>query len=147
MAEFKQISNVDVIDALTDNDNVLVVGSDGALKQTSSSNIKGSSGIVFKPKNFYWDDDADCLCIEDNYDELYEVLKNGGFVSIDLTEYYDGDYYLPMDYTNIDCIHEPVGNWCLTDKGLFVGTWDCGLIFPNGSHNLPEKEQPAPSAN
>ena len=147
MAEFKKISNVDVIDALTDNDNVLVVGSDGALKQTSSSNIKGSSGIVFKPKNFYWNNDAYCLYVEDNYDELYEVLKNGGFVCIDLTEYYDGDYEVPPVITNVDCIHEPVGSWCITDKGLLVGTWNCGLIFPNGSYNLPEKEKPAPSAN
>jgi hypothetical protein len=39
MAEFKQISNVDVINELTESDNVLVVGSDGALKQTSSGNL------------------------------------------------------------------------------------------------------------
>ena len=39
MAEFKKISDVDVINTLTDNDNVVVIGSDGALKQTSSGNL------------------------------------------------------------------------------------------------------------
>jgi hypothetical protein len=39
MAEFKKISDVDVIEELTENDNVLVIGSDGALRQTSSANL------------------------------------------------------------------------------------------------------------
>jgi hypothetical protein len=43
MAEFKKISDVDVVTDLTENDNVLVIGSDGALKQTASSNVKGST--------------------------------------------------------------------------------------------------------
>ena len=43
MAEFKKISDVDVLTDLTENDNVLVIGSDGALKQTASSNVKGST--------------------------------------------------------------------------------------------------------
>lgn len=53
MAEFKKISDVDVVTELTENDNVLVIGSDGALKQTASSNVKGSSSIVFTSENFY----------------------------------------------------------------------------------------------
>lgn len=39
MAEFKKISDVDVINTLSDNDNVVIIGSDGAIKQTSSSNL------------------------------------------------------------------------------------------------------------
>lgn len=39
MAEFKKIANVDVINTLTDDDNVVIIGSDGVLKQTSSSNL------------------------------------------------------------------------------------------------------------
>ena len=39
MAEFKKISDVDVINTLTDNDNVVIVGADGVLKQTSSGNL------------------------------------------------------------------------------------------------------------
>lgn len=39
MAEFKKISDVDVINALTDNDNVVIVGADGVLKQTPSGNL------------------------------------------------------------------------------------------------------------
>lgn len=39
MTEFKKISDVDVIDTLTDSDNVVIIDSDGALKQTSSGNL------------------------------------------------------------------------------------------------------------
>ena len=39
MADFKKISDTEVVDALTDMDNVVVIGSDGVLKQTSSSNL------------------------------------------------------------------------------------------------------------
>lgn len=39
MAEFKKIADVDVINTLNDDDNVVIIGSDGALKQTSSSNL------------------------------------------------------------------------------------------------------------
>lgn len=39
MAKFKKIADVDVINTLNDDDNVVIIGSDGALKQTSSSNL------------------------------------------------------------------------------------------------------------
>lgn len=39
MNEFKKISDVDVINSLTDNDNVVIIGSDGVIRQTSSSNL------------------------------------------------------------------------------------------------------------
>lgn len=39
MTEFKKISDVDVIDTLTDSDHVVIIDSDGALKQTASSNL------------------------------------------------------------------------------------------------------------
>lgn len=150
MAEFKKIADVDVINTLNDDDNVVVIGSDGALKQTSSKNIKGSASIILRPQNFYYNEDEDCLCVEDNYDELYDALMSGVCVWIDSTEHYAtmgwGDVYNPSSIiTNSGTSYNFVSCWTITDIGLVLETWNYKLVFPNGSHNLPRIEQNLPS--
>ena len=128
MAEFKKISDVDVIDALTESDNILIVGSDGALKQTSSANIKGGGTVGYVLKltedNYAYVDYAhQCL---DNYDEIYDILMSGGIVWIDWTHVY-GNPILAI-----------VGLCELTSYGFELSTLDGDILLPNGSHNLPE---------
>ena len=128
MAEFKKISDVDVIDALTESDNILIVGSDGALKQTSSANIKGGGTVGYVLKltedNYAYVDYAhQCM---DNYDEIYDILMSGGTVWVDWTHVY-GNPVLTI-----------VGSCALTPYGLGLSTWEEGILLPNGSHNLPE---------
>lgn len=39
MAEFKKISDVDIVTSLSEEDNVVIIGSNGEIKQTASSNL------------------------------------------------------------------------------------------------------------
>lgn len=87
MAEFKKISDVDVVNALTDSDNVLVIGSDGALKQTASSNIKGSAS---------WNDLTDRPFYEET-ETIEPITWDGnteGLVEVDII---DGKFYKVSD--------------------------------------------------
>ena len=156
MAEFKQISNVDVIDALTDNDNVLVIGADGALKQTSSGNFGGKGLVITLENPNYGEGEYDTIIAQNNYDEIYDALIQGCQVSIATQDIYatrwDGGYwegsYVGNDrVTNEGYSQEPVRQWSITDLGLMMETYCFYILFPNGSHNLPKKETPAPSAN
>lgn len=130
MAEFKKISEVDVVTELTENDNILVVGSDGALKQTSSANIKGGSGgavgyvLKLTEDNYaYVNYEHQCT---DNYDEIYDILMSGGIVWV--------DYEFVNGYPKVDLVY----SYELRPRGLSLCSYNGYLSFPNGSHNLPE---------
>lgn len=130
MAEFKKISEVDVVTELTENDNILVVGSDGALKQTPSGNIKGGSGgaagyVLKLTENNYAYVNYEHQC-SDNYDEIYDILVSGGIVWVDY-EFVNG-----YPGAELVCSYE------LSPYGLGLYSWDNTLQLPNGSHNLPE---------
>ena len=153
MAEFKKIAEVDVINELTENDKVLIVDADGALKQTPSSNIKGGRGILFRSENFYNEelvlDDGyvnTILFCGDNYDELYDVLMSGTPVSISDTEAFAAmgwdNYSTDTQATNVGQGASMICSWHITDKGLYVETWNYNVNFPNGSHNLEPNETP-----
>lgn len=76
MAEFKKISDVEVLEALTDSDNVLVVGSDGALKQTASSNVKGSTSwndLTDKP---FGEEDGVVKKVDEKYIPYVVITQN-----------------------------------------------------------------------
>lgn len=162
MAEFKKISDVDVINTLTDNDNVVIVGADGVLKQTSSGNLGmditktevveapeetdnlvlvsngavkqipaanlGSKGYVVtitEDNCAYTDYGMQC---SENYDAMYETLQAGGNVWLDMSQF-NGFFYMQLV-----CVAE------LAPAGLVVSTWNDEILFPNGSHNLPQEK-------
>ena len=158
MAEFKKISDVDVIDALTESDNILIVGSDGALKQTSSANIKGGASgylLTLSDSNCQIDRDNYGVLCNQNYDELYDVLIAGGSAWFDFAFLRGMPSVKPYDAVSEPLLPEPtnfagmvipLSFWQLTDVGLFVNCDVFGghftVCFPNGSHNLPAAEQP-----
>lgn len=147
MAEFKKISDVDVINTLTENDNVLIVGDDGALKQTSSDNM-GGRGLIVKPVICDEGNDGD-LVAENNYDEIYDALVKGRIVYFDLAEVYvnqgGSGRWVNCSFGSYPSISnegnaaELVVQWSITDQGLVVSLYDFRILFPNGSHNLPSK--------
>lgn len=161
MAEFKKISEVDVVTELTENDNILVVGSDGALKQTASSNVKSKATgyfLTLSESNSQIDwDNFGVLCNE-NYDELYNVLMSGGSAWIDFAWADDMPTIKTYESAAPSILPEPtnfagyvvhVSSWNMTDVGLRVECMAFGdsfiVIFPNGSHNLPAIEPPPAS--
>lgn len=76
MTEFKKISDVEVLETLTDSDNVLVVGLDGALKQTASSNVKGSTSwndLTDKP---FGEEDGAIKKIDEKYIPYVVITQN-----------------------------------------------------------------------
>ena len=158
MAEFKKISDVDVINTLTDNDNVLIVGADGALKQTASSNVKGGASgyfLTLSEDNCQIDWDYYGILCNENYDELYNVLIAGGSAWIDFAlmdgmqpvrPYESATEPLLPFATNTAGWVVHISDWSISDVGLFL---TCPLFgdffvvcFPNGSHNLPPVELP-----
>ena len=132
MAEFKKISDVDVLDELTENDNVLIVDANGALKQIASTNIKGGNGgavghvIKLTEDNYAYINYSHHYT--DNYDDIYNVLVSGGIVWVDF-ELLEGRPY-----------SEFVSSYGLSSEGLYLSCWDYNLMLPNGSHNLPEPD-------
>lgn len=161
MAEFKRISDVDMIDELTETDNILVVGSDGALKQTASSNVKSKATgyfLTLSESNSQIDwDNFGVLCNE-NYDELYNVLMSGGSAWFDFAWLDDMPPVKTYESATPSILPNPTNfagrvvhvlEWSITDVGLLVycmvyGDF-CMVIFPNGSHNLPAIEPPLES--
>lgn len=143
MAEFKQISSVDVIDTLTKNDNILVIGADGALKQTT-----GGKGLVVTLENPIYVNEG--IIAQNNYDEIYAALMQGSHVAISTLDWYLTTDHHPLigatfgedlEVTNAGYVQESIGQWSITDIGLIVNTWSVCICFPNGSHNLPKQEK------
>jgi hypothetical protein len=52
MAEFKKISDVDVVEKLTNEDSVLIVDAGGALKQTPAANVGGGKTLTIVAPGF-----------------------------------------------------------------------------------------------
>lgn len=52
MAEFKKISDVEVVEKLTNEDSVLIVDADGAVKQTPAANVGGGKTLVIVAPGF-----------------------------------------------------------------------------------------------
>lgn len=76
--------------------------------------------------------DFDYEEINNNYDEIYDTLINGGTVWMHL-DFYNTDAY---DYYGVDgYMHFMVTNWCMTNDGLCIICPDgSSIYFPNGSH-------------
>ena len=127
MAEFKKIAGVDFIDKLTEKDRVLIVAADGALKQTYSSNIKGSGngGYVLKLTNDnYSEVNYSKQCFE-NYDVLYEAAMAGSTIWLDFSEVHNnGHLNLAL-----------VSSLWLESTGLWIYSGTLNILFPNGSHH------------
>lgn len=140
MAEFKKLSEVDVINTASDNATVLIEEG-GEIKRVSKKEVGGAGGYVIRLG------DGTFTAIEygyecyENYDELYDILMAGGSVWIDEENAPEYSAPAPMSLNNITNWGPSkylVRGWQLTDCGLVLyDLYDNFTIyFPNGSHNL-----------
>ena len=144
MTEFKKLSEVEQIETASNNATVLIE-TNGEIKRVPKKEVGGAGGYIIDLKNGRFEEvEGVLICyIDDDYDELYEILKAGGSVWIDEGTA-DPGFPPSMSitaYTNLMIIVEM---WTLTNIGLIVsGPSGVGgpIIFPNGSHNIP----PAPN--
>lgn len=156
MAEFKKLSEVDVLETASDNATVLIEEG-GDIKRVPKKEVGGAGGYVIKLANSYLDDN-NMFCFDESYDELYDVLMAGGSVWVDYTDAPQAPapcstlaapasgFYAA---TNRGAPLVPVITCMLTDVGLglmdFQGMANNGgpnIYYPNGSHNLePEQEE------
>lgn len=152
MAEFKKLSEVDLLETSSDNTTVLVEDG-GEIKRVPKKEVGGAGGyiVTLTPDNVPVMDGSECVCTE-NYDELYDVLMAGGSAWIDAsalvfgggaapTSTYGSSSNIPYP-TNYDGYKMAIPEWLMTDIGLmtygysyFMGSY-MTMIFPNGSHNL-----------
>lgn len=149
MAEFKKLSEVDVLNTASDNATVLIEEG-GDIKRVPKKEVGGAGGYVIKLANSYIDNNG-MFCFDESYDELYDVLMAGGSVWVDYTDapesaaptsnlvaaaegFYTATNYRPEQISIL--------TWQLTDVGLgltdLFGMMRGGvnIYYPNGSHNL-----------
>lgn len=157
MAEFKRLSEVDLLDTTSDNATVLVE-EDGEIKRVPKKEVGGAGGYIIKLANSYIDDNG-MYCLEENYDELYDILMAGGSVWVDYTDapgpsipsnlvtQNSGQSTGLNAATNFGAWQFPVAMWIITDVGLGLADFrsfvDNGIniYYPNGSHNLDPIER------
>lgn len=122
--DFKRLSEVDMGTA-DDSTNVIAeVG--GEIKRVPKSEVGGAGGYVMTLTADNYNSGSG-VCTE-NYDEMYDVLMDGGSVWI------DASYSFPSDTpARFMCL-----GWTIIDEGLKIRSGTNGsmeIIFPNGSHN------------
>lgn len=146
MAEFKKLSEVEVLETSSDNATVLVEEG-GDIKRVPKKEVGGAGGyVIHLGSDSVTTTDYGFECT-DNYDELYDVLMAGGSVWVD---YENAPEY--VEPRTMIAEADPTGpnaatNWGaplmlavtagLSDVGLMVLDYNGATIFfPNGSHNL-----------
>lgn len=152
MAEFKKLSEVDLLETSSDNTTVLVEDG-GEIKRVPKKEVGGAGGYVvtLTETNVPIVEMPYFVC-SDNYDEMYDVLMAGGSVYLDATALVFGGGAAPTSTyetssdipnpTNYDGYKVAVSEWLMTDIGLTamgnssVMDMYMTVIFPNGSHNL-----------
>lgn len=156
MAEFKKLSEVEMLESTSDNTTVLVEDG-GEIKRVVKSKVGGAGGYV---ATITTDDLAmsasDMLFVSENYDALYDVLNAGGSAWIDYTVInsmapssvsYGSGADMPSYPSVFGNVKGMVVEWMITDTGLLCIIMMNGssmpVMFPNGSHNLeqPESEE------
>lgn len=134
--EFKKLSEVNVLEEVSDTASVLVE-QNGEIYRAPKTQVGGAGGymlITLTHNNSYVDNYV--MHCDINYDEMYEALLAGSSVWIDLSEV-SGSPYRVM----VICFG-------LTSNGLQIDVMDnsgflpYGVLFPNGSHNLPQQVLP-----
>lgn len=130
--EFKRLSEIETGNA-TDNTNV-IAEVDGVLKRVPKKEVGGAGGYIMKLNSTNFDQ-GQMVCTA-NYDEMYDVLMEGGNVWLVIPH-----QILTLSgnsgITNYDTYNFLVCLWSITNAGLLVSTCFDSILFTNGSHNLP----------
>lgn len=147
--EFTRLSDV-LVGTATDTTNVLVE-IDGEIKRVPKDEVGGSKGyvMVLNADNY----NTDTYVCTVNYDDMYDVLMEGGTVWVDFSFMFEESEAVP---TTLAAMAGPSPSvygtamsvplmWLLTDVGLvmmcFVMGGQATIIFTNGSHNLETPAQ------
>lgn len=160
MAEFKKLSEVEMLETTSDNTTVLVEDG-GEIKRVDKSKVGGAGGYIATVTMEDLEMSmSDVIFISENYDALYDVLNAGGNAWVDLSilnnmapkNVMSGSgsdvpsYSYPSVFGKELCL---IFNWVITDTGLMCGIMHHGnpevVMFPNGSHNLEAPQYPSES--
>lgn len=160
MAEFKKLSEVEILETTSDNTTVLVEDR-GEIKRVAKSEVGGAGGyIVTVTMDDLEMSSGNMIVISENYDALYDVLNAGGSAWIDysimnsmapssvMSEY--GSNAPSYSYPSVfGKMFGAVVSWTMTDVGLMcqamVDGYSAPVLFPNGSHNLEAPQYPSES--
>lgn len=139
--EFKRLSDVTLVTEVEDTANVLVeVG--GEIKKVNKKEVGGAGGyvMVLNESNFAFMGTNECTA---NYDEMYDVLMEGGTVWLDFS-FLNENSAAPMAAAGISPSTYGTTRvtpicWALTDVGIMMMVLLGEIMtvyFTNGSHNL-----------
>lgn len=137
--EFKRLSEIETGTA-TDNTNV-IAEVDGVLKRIPKKEVGGAGGYIMELNSTNFDQ-GQMICTA-NYDEMYDVLMEGGNVWLSISDEPNQQptTYDALNITNYGNDNELICQWTITDMGLVVTTFNFRILFTNGSHNLPSINQ------
>ena len=143
MAEFKKLSEVELLETASDNATVLVEEG-GEIKRVAKSEVGGAGGYLMPITA----DNFDGTYCTENYDEMYDILMAGGNAWLDLSAMYATNVSTFVSagpsFSTITDGKVLIINWALTDLGLVCDALGnsyvmngemLAVIFPNGSHN------------
>ena len=157
MAEFKKLSEVEMLETTSDSTTVLVEDR-GEIKRVTKSKVGGAGGYVATLTMEDLDmSDGDVIIISENYDALYDVLNAGGTAWVDysvmnnmapssvMSGYGSGSSsYIPTYPSIFGKMLGGIISWMITDVGLMCQAvfdgYPMPVLFPNGSHNLEQPE-------
>ena len=164
MAEFKKLSEVEILETTSDNTTVLVEDR-GEIKRVAKSEVGGAGGyIVTVTMDDLEMSSGNMIVISENYDALYDVLNAGGSAWIDysimnsmapssvMSGSGSGSGSDTPSYSYPSVFGKMTGaivSWMITDVGLICQAMFDGypepILFPNGSHNLEAPRYPSVS--
>ena len=152
--EFTRLSEATVVAEVADTANVLVEV-DGEIKRVIKKEVGGAGGYVMTLTEGNCQAEMPQVVCTENYDEMYDVLMEGGSVWVDLTVLLRSTPSAPSalvaqapsiapEITTQGDMKGLISIWCMTDAGL-VATIFMGemltIYFTNGSHNLTPTEE------
>jgi hypothetical protein len=158
MAEFKKLSEVEMLESASDNATVLIEEG-GDIKRVPKGAVGGAGGVGGYIATVTMDDlemsMGNMMIISENYDALYDVLNAGGSAWIDFSimnsmapsNVMSGSSSNTPSYPSPSVFGKMIGiivSWTITDVGLICGAIledsTIPVMFPNGSHNLEQFE-------
>lgn len=130
MAEFKKLSEVEQIEAASDNATVLIEEG-GDIKRVPKSAVGGAGGYVVVITENDLNNPIvsfNGIVVSANYDELYDVLYAGGSAWVDMSVMFKDNpsalIAADVSPTVQENLRLLIASWCITDIGLIAYTFD-----------------------
>lgn len=89
-----------------------------------------------------WDDDIDIMMLRDDYNNLYEIIKNSKIDGLELLSMNNNDYYYPyMKMVDLSTSAKEINTYRINNYGVFVDIFPIDIVPKNPSKRIKQKKQ------